>query len=1055
MPLKSKLLLALSLFFLIRGEAQTYYFDNYSVEDGLSQSTVYVVYQDKEGYVWIGTKSGVSRFDGAEILNYTSNDGLAGNAVRSIAEDSAGTIWFGHAGGGVSRKINNRFENIHFDSLEINTDIASIVVDHKQQLWLGSLGNGAINISNPQAALESLNYKNYKGKEGLSDRVFQLYLDRSGAIYFVTDVGLKQYKHKEKAFSALKLEGLPTYFQVTCVHRDRKGDLWLGTYHGGLYQYIQKEKKFKIYDTRDGLANNWVSTIAETSDGDLWIGTWEGGLSRISNGQFYIYNTDNGLHDNKVRSIHEDREGNVLIGTNENGLDIFKGQEFVSYSKRDGLISEQVWAVLEDNIGEIWLGTNKGIAILSLNLPKAEQFTFMDAKNNYMSSDDIRFLKMDDYANVWVGTNGGGLMRFNFSISRNQEYVTIVNQQIRHGTVTALDVDKYNNVWVGTLEGLIKYNSKLRDVRTFSQIDGLLDNDITVIYCDDNGVVWVGCRGKGLNKIVGKKIEKVDLGGEITINSIVKDQNGMLWLGTDGQGLLVCDKNDSIVDHYKTSDGLLSDLITLVNEDEDGNIWIGSNKGLNKYVPSKRRFFTYTDKSGFTGIEAKSNASFHDSKGNMWFGTVGGVMKYNLKHQREDYLEPLTHITELMVNLNKVDMEQGMVFDHTQRNFYFSYNSVYLTNPTSVRYLVKLEGVDENWSFPTTLTFANYPALPPGKYTFKVKAGNNAGIWNEKPVEFHFTIDPPFWQTWWFYLSVVVFLVTGIIYFIKLREQNLRREKKILEDKVAERTAEVVIKNEELASKNKDITDSIRYAKRIQNAVLPPDEMINQSLKNAFILFRPKDIVSGDFYWVASKNEKTLFAAVDCTGHGVPGAFMSIIGHNSLDKIVGEMDITQPAQILDELNKGVSHTLRQKSEDSEVKDGMDISLVSIDLKNMLMEFAGAHNSLYLIRDGEIHETKPDKFAIGSFVKQEKRNFKNHEIEIKKGDMIYVFSDGYADQFGGELGKKFKYRPFKELLLASCNLPVQEQRDKIEAIFVDWMGGVHEQIDDVLIIGVKI
>jgi serine phosphatase RsbU (regulator of sigma subunit) len=336
-----------------------------------------------------------------------------------------------------------------------------------------------------------------------------------------------------------------------------------------------------------------------------------------------------------------------------------------------------------------------------------------------------------------------------------------------------------------------------------------------------------------------------------------------------------------------------------------------------------------------------------------------------------------------------------------------------------------------------------------------VKAGNNAGMWNDEPVTFQFTIDPPFWQTWWFYLTCIVVLAAGIFYFIKWREQNLRREKKILEDKVAERTAEVVMKNEELASKNKDITDSIRYAKRIQNAVLPPDEMITQSLKNAFILFRPKDIVSGDFYWVATKGDKTLFAAVDCTGHGVPGAFMSIIGHNSLDKIVGEMGITQPAQILDELNKGVSHTLRQKSEDSEVKDGMDISLVSIDLKKMVLEYAGAHNSLYLVRDGEIHETKPDKFAIGSFVKQEKRNFKNHEIEIRKNDMIYVFSDGYADQFGGELGKKFKYRPFKELLLSVCNKPVQEQRDKIESVFVDWMGGVHEQIDDVLIIGVKI
>lgn len=1035
--------------------AQTYYFDNYSVQHGLSQSTVHTVAQDTGGYIWMGTGSGVSRFDGAQFVNYTTNDGLAGNSVRSILQDKKGNIWFGHSGGGVSRYLSDGFEEIHFDTLQINSDVSSITQDRRDDIWIGTVGNGVIRIYHSDENSDNFRFVNYKGKEGLSDRVFHVHSGPDGTLYFVTDAGVKTYDFEKEEFISLKVNDMPSYFQITYVHQDRQGNLWLGTYNGGLYKYINASRQFKIYDTRDGLAHNWISTIAEQHNGDIWVGTWGGGITRISDNKLKTYATDNGLHDTKIWAIMEDREGNMLIGTHENGLDIFKGEEFISYGKGDGLPSEQVWAITEDHGGNMWFGTNKGLAILAPDVPKEEQFTYLNNKNDFIASDNIRFLENDRHNNIWVGTNGGGLMRFNYSVSRNREYVVAVNQMVVKGIVTAMDVDIYDNVWIGTLEGVIKYNPKLKSAIRYTQTDGLSGNDITAIHTDREGVVWVGSRGKGLNKITGKNISHVDIGGDITVNSMIRDKAGHLWVGTDGQGLLVINKEEEIVQHYTTTDGLLADLITLVNIDNNDNIWIGSNQGLNKFDKLKNRFNAYTEKNGFVGIEAKNNASYRDRQGNLWFGTVNGVMKYNPSFSREDALEPLTHITGLKVNLNEVRVEQNKVFDYTEKNFYFAYNSIYLTNPASVSYLVMLEGIDETWSFPTKLTFANYPALPPGEYTFKVKAGNSAGVWNEQPVEFRFRIQPPFWQTWWFYLVCLIILTTSIIYFIQWREKTLRNEKKLLEDKVAERTAEVVQKNEELASKNKDITDSIRYAKRIQNAILPPDEMIRQTLRDAFIFFRPKDIVSGDFYWVAIKNNKTLFAAVDCTGHGVPGAFMSIIGHNSLDKIINESNISKPGEILDELNKSVSNTLRQKGEDSAVKDGMDISLISLDLENMKLEYAAAHNSMYLIRNNELIETKADKFAIGSFVKQENRNFKNHEIDIQKGDVIYVFSDGYADQFGGESGKKFKYRPFKDLLLSIHKQPVEQQKRQLESVFVDWIAGVHEQIDDVLIIGVKV
>ncbi|MCC7332724.1 MAG: tetratricopeptide repeat protein [Flavobacteriales bacterium] len=253
-----------------------------------------------------------------------------------------------------------------------------------------------------------------------------------------------------------------------------------------------------------------------------------------------------------------------------------------------------------------------------------------------------------------------------------------------------------------------------------------------------------------------------------------------------------------------------------------------------------------------------------------------------------------------------------------------------------------------------------------------------------------------------------------------------------------------------IEEKQKEITDSITYAKRIQEAILPPESIIKNLLPNSFFLYKPKDIVSGDFYWLEQKDNKILFAAVDCTGHGVPGAFVSIVGHNGLTRSINEFGLTQPAQILNKLNELVEETLRQK--DNEVRDGMDISLCSIDFSNNQLQYAGANNPLYLVRNGEIQITKADKQPIGGT--GENKRFTNHTIELQKNDSIYIFSDGFADQFGGLKDKKYGYAQFRKLLLSIQNKPMLEQLNSLDTEFNNWKGET-EQLDDVCVIGVRI
>jgi serine phosphatase RsbU (regulator of sigma subunit)/HAMP domain-containing protein len=292
---------------------------------------------------------------------------------------------------------------------------------------------------------------------------------------------------------------------------------------------------------------------------------------------------------------------------------------------------------------------------------------------------------------------------------------------------------------------------------------------------------------------------------------------------------------------------------------------------------------------------------------------------------------------------------------------------------------------------------------------------------------------------------------------LQMRTELGERER-VLETKVHERTEEVVRQKEEVERQSrkvvelyKNVTDSIRYAKRLQESILPPERRIKELLPDSFVLFRPKDIVSGDFYWVDKVNNKVIFAAVDCTGHGVPGAFMSLVGHNGLNQSIKEHGIVRPSDVLRDLNR-ISYEALHKDRDQFVRDGMDMALCALDPERLLLEFAGANCPLYLVRDREVLQYAPDKRPIGGFDIGD-QGFTDHRIQLRKGDVVYIFSDGYADQFGGPRGKKFLYRRFRELLVEIHDKPMDRQKSLLLESFNQWRGA-QEQVDDILVFGMR-
>lgn len=285
----------------------------------------------------------------------------------------------------------------------------------------------------------------------------------------------------------------------------------------------------------------------------------------------------------------------------------------------------------------------------------------------------------------------------------------------------------------------------------------------------------------------------------------------------------------------------------------------------------------------------------------------------------------------------------------------------------------------------------------------------------------------------------------AIINQLKSREEELTRL-------VNERTHALMLSNEEIKLKNKEITDNIRYAKHIQAAILPDLDYIQQAIADSFVLYLPKDIVSGDFYHFYKSADSAILIAADCTGHGVTGAFLSVVGSSLLSQIIGERQIKDPGKILDQLNEAMIEALNQHHSDS--SDGMDIAICNFNWTDRQLSYAGANRSLWLVRNRELLIFKHDRSPIGGLQITREQNFNTHTIQLEKNDTVYIFSDGYADQFGGPNGKKMMTKLFKETLLSIQDLKMEEQKNYLQHYFENWKGR-HEQVDDVLVIGVRV
>ena len=586
--------------------------------------------------------------------------------------------------------------------------------------------------------------------------------------------------------------------------------------------------------------------------------------------------------------------------------------------------------------------------------------------------------------------------------------------------------------------------------------------------------IWIGYLSGGASMFDGKNFyhynHEKELGNK-RILCITRNNNGIVFFGTTENGLYYKVQNNFY--QIGSKDGLRSNVITscIVDPYNPNQIWLGSMKGLNKVVFNSKlklkSIKVYTEKNGLFGDELSENALMYDSQKNLWVGGSEGFSIFNPNLERINLVPPHLILNGIRLYYQKVDwskytsdfdeisgLPQNLELNYKNNHLTFDFQALSLDK--GILYSYMLEGFDKDWSPPGKITEAIYSNIPSGRdYTFKVKAQNSDGIWSTKNIEFKFTIESPIWQRWWFIALSIVLLLVIIFLYINWRTAKLAAEKKLLEDTVAERTIELKKTNHQLSDAFQDIKDSINYAQKIQQSILPVDSKVKAALPDSFILFKPRDIVSGDFYWFGSVNingaTHHIIAAADCTGHGVPGAFMSMVGNTILNEIVTTKHIVNPSEILSQLHHGVKTALQQSENES--RDGMDICLCSINSLTNELVYAGAFNPLWILRNtGEMEIIKATKSAIGGFTPDD-QVFESHKTQLHKGESIYLFTDGYADQFGGEMGKKLTAKKFRDAILSVSTKSMKEQGFYLDNFIEIWKGQ-ESQVDDILVIGVK-
>ncbi len=1042
------------------------------------------IVQDSRGVMYIGNNDdGVLEYDGVYWRHLSVNNK---SIIRSLAVDSNGVVYVGaintfgqliidNSGKLKYKQYINQSDSVKIDFGDVwktySTDSSVFFCTedylfsyNNSYLKRNKLPEGVVFSFNSENGILLPNFNNglMKIKDGEAITVKGGNFFKEKGVYTINSIGSKQLigtypqglyffnsklGNAKKAYHGMFVNSFVKDNQLysSCNY---KSQLLLGTIFNGALLIDTNGVALNHYNKSVGLQDETIINLYNSNNQNIWLALNDG-ISKIEqNSAITKFDEKQGIK-GAVLDICSFND-KLFIATSHGVFykdDLKKGTP--NFTKIEG-IKAQTWSLLPYNYkGEeqLLVGSINGLFSITKSL-KVEYIDKQIAASG-KESGTIYIQKLHsnilDSSEVIVAVyNGAFSIKYDgFKWNRYNNYLT-----------NSYDIKHINNGTDGSLwfssqmNGCINLNSNNMQQNKFTTANGLPSNS-----------------GISIN-IIDKKV-------------VAGTQNGLYEFCADKN---IFKKYSKLVD--------INSVVHFFNYDNEGNIWLSLNKGkerwVNRYLKQSDGTYIKDDYSLKRLPNEQIEAIFHDKNGITWLGSASGLYCFDSKKE-VDYTKPFNTLIREVLTKNdsilfygsyykilsngnvipSINQPTGLVpeLKYYFNDLTFEYAAPYFIEEQETEYSYQLFGYSNEWSSWTNETKAVFTNLNKGEYIFKAKAKNIYGI-ESSIAQYRFVILAPWYQTIVAYILYVIMAVLLIIVIVKIYTRRLEQEKIRLEGIVLERTSEIRKQRDDIEKKNEvlqkqkeeilkqkeEITSSIQYAQRIQRAIVPSESEAQKLLKDYFLLWKPRDIVSGDFWWLGEKDGYVVATAVDCTGHGVPGAFMSMLGVSFLNEIVNQQSTTLSNEILNRLREKVKNTLGQTDKGSNNKDGMDMALLVLDLNNMKAQFSGAYNPLYLYRNGELHETKATRNPISVYIKE--KPFEQNIINLQKGDTMYLFSDGFPDQFGGDKDKKYSTKRFKQLLLDIHTKPMSEQKQFLDEEMLKWRGDT-EQIDDIIILGIRV
>jgi len=929
----------------------------FSSLDGLAENHAFAIYRDSRGYLWFGTREGVSRYDGKEFVNYTTEDGLAGIWGLAICEDHQRNLWFG-TWGGISRYDGKGFVNYTTENGLRSNWVTAIHEDRQGKFWFGT--------SEGVSRYNGKGFVNYTTEDGLrSNWVIAIHEDRGGNLWFGTlNGGVSRYDGKT-FINYTTADGLSGN-RVPAIHEDRGRNLWFGT-HEGISRY--DGKKFVNYTQKDGLLYNRVDVIYEDQLGDLWFGgghvTQGGGFSRYDGKIFVNYTKSDGLADYRVHAIGKDRHGALWFGAGSptifaGGISRFTPVGLVNFTKADGLPHNFVNAVHQDKQGTIWFGTNGGIS-------RYDGKRFI----NYTTHDGLALnivytIHEDRQGNLWFGTSDDG----GISLFDGKSFVNFKDQDgLVSNYVEAIHEDRQGNIWFGGRGGASRYNGKI--FVNYTGKDGLPGKIINSIHEDGQGYLWFGTQAEGgIFRYDGSEFVNYNpQDGLRGVPGIYEDRQGHLWFGTNGGGLFRYDGNEFV--NYTEKDGLPSNRLWWgIHEDSQGHLWFGTvGGGVAQYDGVAFQSLDVRDGLGGNTVYGICE----DSDGYLWFATDGGATRY-----KRNEIPPIAKIVSVTTDKTYTDLYAIPSFTAGTR-VTIEYNSIdFKTHPDKRLYRYQMKGHDDDWSRAKRETQVDYSNLKPGQYTFVAQAIDRDLNYSE-PVSLTLEFVPPFYMSASFLVPTLGFgtILIAVLTIVSIGYVKRRRQVQAYQQAAV-----------------RELQDAQQVQMSLMPDAAPPIEGVEIAGKCI-----PANTVSGDFFdYLEGKrpNEVALIVA-DVTGKAMKGAMNAVMADGILRATGREQVQFTPASLLMALNDVLKGSMEWG-----MNVTMVIGMINAESKTLTIANAAHHAHPLLLRrlpvpasggKGEIQILKTGGLPLGM---RTGVRYSEEQFQLQSGDVVIFMTDGIIE-----------------------------------------------------------